>query len=68
MSHHKRDKTGPDRGRTDKVKGKAKEVAGKVSGNDRLRLDGKADQTSGKAKEKGNEAIDRAQEAFTDDD
>ena len=68
MSSHKDDKGGPDRGRTDMIKGKAKEVAGKVSGKDRLRHKGKAEQVSGKAKEKGNEAIDKAEEAFTDDD
>ena len=68
MSNQQGDKGGPDRGRTDKVKGKAKEVAGKVSGKDRLRREGKVDQVSGKAKEKGNEAIDKAEEAVTDDD
>ncbi|SDL01249.1 CsbD family protein [Streptomyces indicus] len=35
----------------DKAKGKAKEVAGKVTGNDRMEAEGKADQARGKAKE-----------------
>lgn len=62
------DKGGPDRGRTDKLKGKAKEVVGGATGNDSLRRDGKTDQAAGKAKEKGNKAIDETQEALSDDD
>lgn len=56
----------PDRGRTDKIKGKAKEAAGKVTGKDDLRREGQTDQAGGKAKEKGNEAIDQAKDAFSD--
>lgn len=40
-----------DKGAMDKAKGKAKEAAGKVTGNDRMAAEGKADQTKGKAKE-----------------
>lgn len=62
------DKTGPDRGRTDKAKGKAKEVAGAVTGDDKKQAEGKTDQASGKAKEKGNKAVDKTKEAFSKDD
>jgi uncharacterized protein YjbJ (UPF0337 family) len=35
---------------TDKIKGNAKETAGDVTGNDKLKREGKADQASGKVK------------------
>ncbi|MFG3280615.1 CsbD family protein [Streptomyces sp. NPDC048111] len=35
----------------DKIKGKAKEAAGKATGNDRMAAEGKTDQTKGKAKD-----------------
>ncbi len=37
-------------GRLDQSKGKVKEVAGRIVGNDKLEAEGKADQTVGKAK------------------
>ncbi|MGI5447017.1 CsbD family protein [Streptomyces sp. CA-243310] len=50
-----------DKGGMDKAKGKAKEVAGKVTGNDRMAAEGKTDQAKGKAKEAMGEAKERAQ-------
>jgi len=38
-------------GKTDVVKGKIKEAAGALTGNDRLRAEGKADQAVGKVKQ-----------------
>lgn len=38
-------------GKTDVVKGKVKEVAGALTGNDRLRAEGNADQAVGKIKQ-----------------
>jgi uncharacterized protein YjbJ (UPF0337 family) len=38
-------------GKTDVVKGKIKEVAGALTGNDRLRAEGNADQAVGKVKQ-----------------
>jgi uncharacterized protein YjbJ (UPF0337 family) len=38
-------------GKTDIVKGRIKEAAGALTGNDKLRAEGKADQTVGKAKQ-----------------
>jgi uncharacterized protein YjbJ (UPF0337 family) len=41
---------GDDNGTFDKLKGKAKEAAGKTMGNDRMTGEGKADQAKGKGK------------------
>lgn len=38
-------------GKTDKLKGRIKEAAGALTGNDKLRDEGKADQAVGEAKE-----------------
>jgi uncharacterized protein YjbJ (UPF0337 family) len=43
---------------TQRAKGKLKEVAGRVSGNDRLRRRGKADQMKGKLKQTGEKVKD----------
>ena len=43
-------------GKTDDLKGRAKEAAGDLSGNDDLQREGKADQTKGKVKEKVDDA------------
>ncbi|MCB8907683.1 MULTISPECIES: CsbD family protein [unclassified Streptomyces] len=47
-----------DKGRTDKIKGKAKEAVGKVTGNDRMKAEGQMDQVEGKAKEAASDAKD----------
>jgi uncharacterized protein YjbJ (UPF0337 family) len=58
------------KGAADKVKGKAKEVAGQVGGNKTLEREGKADQVKGSihnavgdAKDAGKEAIDSVKNA-----
>ena len=58
-------KEGPDITTTDKAKnsaqqgkGKMKEAAGKLSGNDKLRAEGKADQTKGNLKQAGEKVKD----------
>ena len=38
-------------GKTDRVKGRIKEAAGALTGNERLRAEGKVDQVVGKAKQ-----------------
>ncbi len=43
---------------TQKAKGKVKEAAGKVTGNDKLRRKGKADQTRGSLKQAGENVKD----------
>ncbi|WP_406142177.1 CsbD family protein [Streptomyces sp. NBC_01089] len=53
----------------DKIKGKAKEAAGKMSGDKRQETEGKADQAKGKTKDTLGDAKDRAQgakDSFTD--
>ena len=46
----------------DKLKGKAKEAAGKVTGNERLQAEGKADQVKGDAKQ----AVEKIKDAIKD--
>jgi len=43
---------------TDKFKGRAKEAAGDLTGNEDLQREGKADQTGGKIKEKAEDVKD----------
>jgi uncharacterized protein YjbJ (UPF0337 family) len=43
---------------TQRAKGKLKEVAGKATGNDKLRAKGKADQTKGNLKQAGEKVKD----------
>ena len=50
-------------GRTDVVKGKIKEGAGALTGNDRLRAEGKADQAVGKVKQIAERAVDKVDQA-----
>ncbi|MEO8363905.1 MAG: CsbD family protein [Ilumatobacteraceae bacterium] len=48
-------------GKTDKVKGKLKQAAGDLTGNRKLRREGKVDELAGKAKD----GIDRVAKKFT---
>ena len=50
-------------GKTDVVKGRIKEAAGALSGNDKLREEGKTDQAVGKAKQAVPKAADTVQKA-----
>jgi uncharacterized protein YjbJ (UPF0337 family) len=50
-------------GKTDKVKGRIKEAAGSLTGNDRLRDEGKADQAVGEAKEVIQKVADKVKNA-----
>jgi uncharacterized protein YjbJ (UPF0337 family) len=50
-------------GKTDVVKGRIKEAAGVLTGDDKLRAEGKADQAVGKVKDAAVKAIDKAKEA-----
>ena len=45
-------------GKTDVVKGRIKEAAGALTGNDKLREEGKADQAVGKTKQAVQAAVD----------
>lgn len=50
-----------DRGGMDKLKGKAKEKAGKAMDDDRLKREGRTDQAKGKAKEAVEDAKENVQ-------
>ncbi|WP_229898260.1 CsbD family protein [Streptomyces finlayi] len=45
----------------DKLKGKAKELGGKATGNDRLESEGQTDQLKAKAEELGNKVKDKVE-------
>ena len=50
-------------GKTDVAKGRIKEAAGALTGNDKLRAEGKTDQVVGKAKEVVKNAADTVKKA-----
>jgi uncharacterized protein YjbJ (UPF0337 family) len=50
-------------GKTDVVKGRIKEAAGALTGNDKLRDQGKTDQVVGKAKQAVQKAADTVKKA-----
>ena len=50
-------------GKTDVVKGRIKEAAGALTGNEALREEGQADQAVGKAKQAAQEAVDTVAKA-----
>jgi len=50
-------------GKTDVVKGRIKEAAGALTGNDKLREEGKTDQAVGKAKQAVQKAADAVKKA-----
>ena len=47
---------------TDQAKGRVKEAAGDLTGNDKLKNEGKADQAAGDAKKIVNDVADKAEE------
>ena len=50
-------------GKTDVVKGRIKEAAGALTGNDELREEGRTDQAVGKVKQAVQKAADKVQDA-----
>ena len=50
-------------GKTDVAKGRIKEAAGVLTGNDRLRAEGKTDQAVGKVKQVATKAVDKVKQA-----
>jgi uncharacterized protein YjbJ (UPF0337 family) len=50
-------------GKTDEVKGRIKEAAGVLTGDDKLREDGKIDQAVGKVKQVVQKTVDEVQKA-----
>ena len=51
-------------GKTDVVKGRIKEAAGALTGNDRLRAEGKADQAVGKTKQAVQKTVGKVKKAL----
>ena len=49
-------------GKMDELKGRAKEAAGAITDNDRLRREGKADQAVGKVKQTVEKVVDKVNE------
>jgi uncharacterized protein YjbJ (UPF0337 family) len=50
-------------GKTDVVKGRIKEAAGALTGNDKLREEGKVDQAVGKGKQDARKVADKVKKA-----
>jgi uncharacterized protein YjbJ (UPF0337 family) len=50
-------------GKTDEIKGRIKEAAGALTGNDELREDGKTDQAVGKVKQVAEKAVETVKQA-----
>jgi len=51
--------------RSEDLRGRAKEAAGAISGDERLKREGKTEQTSAKAKDKAADTIDTIKDAVT---
>jgi uncharacterized protein YjbJ (UPF0337 family) len=54
-------------GTTDDLKGRAKEAAGDLTDNDRLKNEGKVDRASGSVKDKVGDAADSVKDALRKD-
>jgi uncharacterized protein YjbJ (UPF0337 family) len=52
-------------GKSDQVKGRIKEAAGVLTGDDRLKREGQLDQVVGKAKGTVEKAVDKIKDALT---
>ena len=50
-------------GKTDEVKGRIKEAAGVLTGNDKLRVEGKTDQAVGEVEQVAEKVVDKAKKA-----
>jgi uncharacterized protein YjbJ (UPF0337 family) len=50
-------------GKTDVAKGRIKEAAGALTGNDKLRAEGRADQTIGEVKQVADKAVHKVKQA-----
>ena len=54
-------------GATDKIKGRVKEAAGAVTGDDKLKREGKIDRGAGTVKDKVSETADKVKDAVRRD-
>lgn len=55
-------------GDIDTAKGRIKQAAGDLSGDDDLRREGKVDEATGKVKDKVGDAADKVKDALRDED
>ena len=51
-------------GKTDEIKGRAKEAAGAITDDDKLRREGKVDQAAGKTKQAVEKVVDKTKKAL----
>lgn len=51
-------------GKTDEAKGRLKEAAGALTGNKKLKREGKVDQATGKVKQTAEKILDKAKDAI----
>jgi uncharacterized protein YjbJ (UPF0337 family) len=51
-------------GKSDELKGRVKEAAGALTGDRKLKQEGKADQAAGKVKQKVEKVVDKVRKAF----
>jgi uncharacterized protein YjbJ (UPF0337 family) len=54
-------------GKSEEIKGRVKEAAGTLTGNERLKEDGKIDQASGKVKQTTEKVVNKARDVLKDD-
>ena len=52
-------------GKSDELKGRVKEAAGALTGDKKLKREGKADQVVGKVKQKVEKVVDKVKDALT---
>lgn len=52
-------------GKTDEAKGRVKEAAGALTGDKKMKREGKADQAAGKVKQKVQKVIDKVKNAVS---
>lgn len=52
-------------GKSDELKGRVKEAAGALTGDEKLKREGKTDQAVGKIKQKIEKALDKVKDALT---
>jgi uncharacterized protein YjbJ (UPF0337 family) len=50
-------------GKTDEIKGRVKEAAGALTGDEKLKREGRVDQTVGKVRQKAEKVIDKIKDA-----
>lgn len=67
-SHRRWEEVGTGMNNTDDAKGRIKEAAGDLTGNDDLKREGKIDRATGAAKDKLDDAAEKVKHAVTSDD